>query len=190
MKYIFKFLFIFFATMSSLGLAAQSIDADVYVKLLPTSTFYDTIYSQYAPNIVSTDINFSAEWAKIADKTYKITIVLTTTTYIGKGKVIIQYTEGLPPKPKYISYHLNSIVSKISAMPDFITVFGSNSVAIYPLSNDNSTTTGLTLDGIGQIQYGNATAAGDSITYTPNGEELLDYIVYSVTDSLGSKASS
>lgn len=168
-------------------LAAQTNPGEVNISLLPGEIYYDTLYS-FWPLTIEPTVGVTATSTSIGNKLYAIVIFTDTITLLNV-RVDVEYYQTMS-QVKYTAYYINFVSSKISARPDFITVSGNDPVTIYPLLNDESTTSGLSLNGVSQVQYGSATFENDAVTYTPSLDSKNDYVVYSVSDSLGAKANS
>lgn len=187
MKYIYILFLTICALLPSPRLTAQNNPGEVNISLLPGEIYYDTIYSVVGLTLTpSLGVNVNSIY--IGNNKYAIEIY-TDSVELVTGIVIVEFVlEGF--KVKYTKYQINFVASKIKARPDFVAISDDTPVIINPLLNDESTTSGLTLNGVSQVQYGNATYENDVVTYTPNADLKSDYIVYSVSDSLGAKANS
>jgi len=168
------------------GLSAQINSGEKNVVLVKGQTYVDTILSRFAPTTALVDNCTMLAYVSLGQQKYKVTInpPSSNTNYTGDAKVIIQYTDGLPPKPRYITYNITYVNSKIKTIPDFITVANSDEVVVLPLENDFSTAGRLTLKGISQVQSGTATHQNDSIFYSMDEELNSGFVLYSVSDSL------
>ena len=186
MKYIYILFITICALVPSPKLAAQTNPGEVRLSLFAGEVFIDTIESQFFPtrNIQSI-YNCSVNNIQfLGNRLYSFEL---TAGSIGSAFCSFEFgSSGV----RYTNYLINVVNSKIKARPDFITISGNDAVEIYPLLNDESTTAGLTLNGVSQVQYGNASFENDVVTYTPGTDAKNDYIVYSVSDSLGAKANS
>lgn len=165
----------------------QINDAEKYIVIVSGKDFTDQISSRFQPSISLVE-NCVVNIQSAGNQSYKLTISPKqgNSTYLGKAKAIIQYTDGLPPKPRYITFNITFSTSKITVEPDFITVSPNTETQVSPLINDNTTGTGLKLSGIGQVQSGTATPVGNSILFTPQSGEETAYVLYSVKDDQGS----
>lgn len=187
MKYIYILFLTICALLPSPRLTAQNNPGEVNISLLPGEIYYDTLYS-FWPLTIDPTVGVNATSTSIGNKLYAIEIFTDSLTLLN-GRVMIEYNQTIN-HVKYTVYNINFVASKISARPDFITVSGNDPVTIYPLLNDESTASGLILNGISQVQYGSATFENDAVTYIPSLDSKNDYVVYSVSDSLGAKANS
>jgi hypothetical protein len=187
MKYIYILFLTICALLPSPRLTAQNNPGEVNISLLPGETYYDTIFS-VSGKPSSLVFNCSVESTDLGNSLYAIEINGVNTQSV-TGRAIVEYL--LPGiKIKYTTYNINFVDSKIKARPDFVTISDDEPLTINPLLNDESTTSGLTLNGVSQVQYGTATYENDVVTYTPSADLKSDYIVYSLSDSLGAKANS
>lgn len=176
-----------FALMPTPRLSAQSNPGEVRLTLVSGSVLIDTIESQFAPlpqNIVNCNIS---NITNLGNNKWSFELT-TSSSPLGTASVVFEYISNF--KVKYTAYYINFVSSKINAKPDFVTISDDQPIVIYPLLNDESTTSGLVLNGVTQVQYGQASSENNAVTYTPVSEFESDYIVYSVSDSLGAKANS
>ncbi|MBC7886031.1 MAG: T9SS type A sorting domain-containing protein [Saprospiraceae bacterium] len=192
MKHANKFILSLLVLISTLRLSAQTNDAEVHLTLLKGTIFTDTIHSLFPPS-PSPSLNCNVYGvSNVGNKLYRFHLAPNNPNYVGKASATIQYTELKPPftpLPKYTTYLVDYVESIVNASSDYVTVSGDQTVTIFPLTNDITTGADLQLTGIGQVQYGSAVFAGDSIVYTPSAELKNDYIVYSVMDASGTRAS-
>ena len=165
----------------------QINDAEKHIVIVSGQQFNDQITSRFQPSISLVE-NCIVNIQSSGNQTYKVTISPKqgNASYVGKAKAIIQYTDGLPPKPRYITFNITFVSSKITVEPDFVTLLSSSEIQTNPLQNDNTTGTGLKLSGIGQVQSGTAKLAGNNIIFTPKPGEEPAFVLYSVKDDQGS----
>jgi hypothetical protein len=136
--------------MSSLGLSAQTNDAEKHKTILLGDIYIDTIYSKNVPTFppnVSTNASVNAP-VSLGNNLYQINI---NAINIGHADIVLQYIE-VNNKVKWMMYSLNIVSSIISTHPDFVVIADDSPIVIYPLSNDSSTASDVTLSGVGQVQ--------------------------------------
>jgi hypothetical protein len=168
---------------------SQINDAEKNVVIVSGLEHIDQISSRFQPSISLVE-NCFVNITSTGNQTYKVTISpkQSNTNYAGSAKAIIQYTDGLPPKPRYISYNVSFVASKITTQPDFVTLTSDNEVKVSPLQNDNTTSSGLKLNGIGVAQGGEARISNNDVFYTPNAGPDNGYVLYGVKDNKGSSS--
>ncbi len=89
------------------------------------------------------------------------------------------------PTPELTVVYIEVIRSVVSASDDFVDILSDDPLEIFPLTNDESNTSSHTLKAVSQVMYGVATMTdSNSVMYTPSSENL-DFIVYSIQDSVG-----
>ena len=136
-------------------LSAQINDGTKYISILKGQTYIDTIESNnpLAPIIVE---NCFASAINIGNKKRQVTIASpqSNPNYVGTAKAYTQYTDGL--KPRYISWEINFVESKIATNEDFVVFNSTDTIEVLPLLNDITTANGLKLVGLGNVQGGNA----------------------------------
>jgi Secretion system C-terminal sorting domain len=126
----------------------------------------------------------------LGQQKYKVTInpPSANPNYVGKAKAIIQYTDGLPPKPRYLTYHITYVNSSIRTSPDFVTVPDNDEAFVLPLLNDVSSASGLKLNGIAHVQSGSASLRKDSVFFSLEEDANSGFVLYGVSDSQGATA--
>lgn len=94
---------------------------------------------------------------------------------------------GFFPKTERTLVHVSIVPSVVDATDDFIIIPGDDPITIYPLENDESELGSHSLSSIVDVSAGNAVIDVDnSILYTPSDLDALQFIVYSIQDSIGS----
>jgi len=173
--------------MASPMLSAQINDGEKFISILKGQQFIDTIEGNFPlPSIIVQ--NCSALSTNIGGKKRKITISppQSNPNYLGPAKAYVQYVDG--NKPRWITWNLNFVDSKISTKDDFVFFNNTDPIVIQPLTNDISTSSNLTIVGLSNIQGGIATTANNSVTFVPDTDSEKGYALYSVKDSLGAIA--
>ncbi len=190
MKHLFIILLIFNTIGFGNNLTAQINDSEKYISIVQGSVYTDTIFSRFQPSAL-TDNCYMDDAISLGQQKYKITIKppLLNPNYLGTASLTLQYTDGFPPKPRYIKYHIQFVKSKISTRPDFVTVTDNAPVVILPLTNDFTTSSDLRISGISQVQGGNAVLHQDSVIFNMDEETNISFLLYSVADSLNATAS-
>ncbi|MBK6362474.1 MAG: T9SS type A sorting domain-containing protein [Saprospiraceae bacterium] len=185
MNSIMRILFILFAFAILPRVHGQLNPPLVELNLTNGMVYYDTITSNLppAPFFSPEGIGYVSNQS-IGSGKYAIEISLQNS-YTGLLTIQLQYFTGnFPPQPRWSVYKVNCVSSIVKAHNDYLTHDGINDVVIHPLSNDETTSDTLILNGIGQVQNGSAVVQGDSIIFTPGNEENA-FIVYSVVDGEG-----
>ena len=169
---------------------AQINPADIHVSIIQGQSYSDTISSRFLPTAALVKNCRIGGFTSLGSQKYKMTILPPASNpgYLGEAMLVVQYTDGFPPKPRYITYHINFVGSKITAKEDFVVVDANNQANIQPLANDFTTSSLLSLSGIGQVQGGTATFIEDEIHFELADDAERGYIIYSLTDSLGATA--
>ena len=123
MKHFNIFTIFLFLLTTSPRLSAQINDSEKHIVLVKGETYTDTILSRFSPTTALVD-NCSMLYSGLGQQRYKVTInpPSANPNFVGKAKAIVQYTDGLPPKPRYLTYHITYVHSVITTKPDFITV--------------------------------------------------------------------
>lgn len=171
-------------------LSGQINDGEKHIFLVKGTTYTDTILSRFSPtNALVDNCNMIAN-TSLGQQRYKVTInpPSANPNYVGKAKAIIQYTDGIPPKPRYLTYHITYVNSSIRTSPDFVTVPANDEVFVLPLQNDMSSGPGLKLNGIAHVQSGSATIHQDSVFFSLEEDANSGFVLYSVSDSQGATA--
>lgn len=109
------------------------------------------------------------------------------------GSIVFSYKSSFLDFPAVISevttVYVDVVRSTVIASDDFVDIDSADPIELFPLANDSSSTNSLELTGVAQAMFGSAeTTDSNTIIYTP-GESILDYLVYSTRDSLGTSAS-
>lgn len=93
-------------------------------------------------------------------------------------------------EPRVTFYEIEVVESILDAEVDVVTIDNNTTtVEIYPLVNDYGEFAPLTLFGISQVMYGSAEVTdSNTIIYTAS-DTNLDYLMYTITDSIGESAS-
>lgn len=169
---------------------AQVNPADIYVSILKAGSFSDTINSRFQPTAALVKNCRVSGIVSLGSQKYKINILppASNLQYTGEAMVVLQYTDGFPPKPRYITYHINFIASRITSVEDFVLADANNEATILPLSNDYTTSSQLVLAGISQVQGGTAVQSGNAVNFQLAENSDRGYIIYSLTDSLKATA--
>ena len=171
-------------------LSGQINDGEKHIFLVKGTTYTDTILSRFSPtNALVDNCNMIAN-TSLGQQRYKVTInpPSANPNYVGKAKAIIQYTDGIPPKPRYLTYHITYVNSSIRTSPDFVTIPANDEVFVLPLQNDMSSGPGLKLNGIAHVQSGSATIHQDSVFFSLEEDANSGFVLYSVSDSQGATA--
>jgi hypothetical protein len=170
-------------------MSGQINDGEKHIFLVKGTTYTDTILSRFAPTTALVD-NCSMLYSGLGQQRYKVTInpPSANPNFVGKAKAIVQYTDGLPPKPRYLTYHITYVNSSISTSPDFVTLPGNDEVFVLPLQNDISSGPGLKLNGIAHVQSGSARIHQDSVFFSLEEDANSGFVLYSVSDSEGATA--
>lgn len=171
-------------------LSGQINDGEKHIFLVKGTTYTDTILSRFSPtNALVDNCNMIAN-TSLGQQRYKVTInpPSANPNFVGKAKAIIQYTDGIPPKPRYLTYHITYVNSSILTSPDFVTVPANDEVVVLPLQNDMSSGPGLKLNGIAHVQSGSATIHQDSVFFSLEEDANSGFVLYSVSDSQGATA--
>ena len=168
-------------------LSAQINDGTKYISILKGQTYIDTIESNnpLAPIIVE---NCFASAINIGNKKRQVTIASpqSNPNYVGTAKAYTQYTDGL--KPRYISWEINFVESKIATNEDFVVFNSTDTIEVLPLLNDITTANGLKLVGLGNVQGGNAWYSNNQINFIPDADIERAFIQYAVKDTFGTVA--
>ena len=174
--------------MMSPTLSAQINDGIKYISILKGQTYVDTIESNnpLAPIIVENCFASSTGIAGV--KKWEVTIAPSQSNpnFIGKAKAYTQYTDGY--KPRYITWEINYVESKISTKEDFVFFNSIDTLDVLPLLNDITSAGNLTLVGLGNVQGGSAWFSNNQISFVPDAEEERAFIQYAVRDSFGTTA--
>lgn len=170
-------------------MSGQINDGEKHIFLVKGTTYTDTILSRFAPTTALVD-NCSMLYSGLGQQRYKVTInpPSANPNFVGKAKAIVQYTDGLPPKPRYLTYHITYVNSTIHTSPDFVTVPANDEVLVLPLQNDSSSGPGLKLNGIAHVQAGSARIHQDSVFFSLDDDANSGFVLYSVSDSQGATA--
>ena len=93
-------------------------------------------------------------------------------------------------EPRVTFYEIEVVESILDAEVDVVTIDNNTTtIEIYPLVNDYGEFAPLTLFGISQVMYGSAEVTdSNTIIYTA-ADTNLDYLMYTITDSIGESAS-
>ncbi len=171
-------------------MSGQINDGEKHIVLVKGTTYSDTIFSRFSPTTALVDNCSMLAYIGLGQQKYKVTInpPSSNPNYVGKAKAIIQYTDGLPPKPRYLTYHITYVNSSINTFPDFVTVLDNQEVFVLPLQNDNSSAPGLKLNGIAQVQSGSASVHQDSVFFSLDESSDAGFVLYSVSDAMGATA--
>jgi hypothetical protein len=180
-------IFIVLYMVLSPKLYAQINDGERHFVLVKGQTLVDTIGSNFSVTILTQ--NCSAQPVQnLAGKNKKVIInpPQSNPNYVGKAKAWAQYTDGF--KPRYITWHITYVNSKINTQEDFVGYSNDTPITVLPLSNDISSHSGLQLTGIAQTTGGTSSFTGDSITFTPSTNADMGFILYSVKNDEGATA--
>lgn len=169
---------------------AQINDGEKFVYLLQGQVYEDTIKSNF-PIVGITPLIENCYISKIANlgnKNYRIVVnpPQSNPDYVGPAKVSVQYTDGF--KPRYVTWHITYLASKISTTDDFVAFSTNDEIAIDPLANDVFSGSSLEISGLGVVKGGTASFTKDSIYFTPDADADLGYVIYGVKDDLGAVA--
>ncbi|MFZ1751311.1 MAG: dockerin type I domain-containing protein, partial [Saprospiraceae bacterium] len=168
-------------------LSAQVNDAEKHIVVVSGQSYLDTIGSQFEP-AAAIVTNSRVTPSLVGPKKYSILIQppLSNPGFVGKAKATIQYTDGFPPKPRYIVYNITYVSSKLECKDDFVEFVSGQSVTCTPLLNDHTTAQSIFLVGIAGAQGGSATVVnGNSISFVPHSDTPKGYVVYAAKDNLG-----
>jgi hypothetical protein len=185
---LFKHIFFFLLLLTvSHSVYSQTNPSAKYRSAIIGTQFLDTIAGKYQPNIYGVVGLPAPSIEKINGQQKYVFTFDNPTDSVGEFKIVYQYVEA-PNKVRYTTTHLRYQTSIARAKTDYITVEEGETVIIKPLINDLTTATSLSLAGVSQVQFGEATFASDSITYVAPLDKANDAIVYSIVDDLGGKA--
>lgn len=191
MKHIKNLVFIAFLLWLTPSAISQINDANKHFEVISGQEFVDIIESKFHPQAVMSKVencvlNISSE----GNQKFKVTISPTqgSNNFVGRAKAVIQYFDGFPPKPRYITYYIFFVGSKITTNADFLEYTSNNEIEINPTSNDVSSSEGLNLSGIGLVQGGTVRTSGNQVFFTPDPYVDNGYVLYSVKDDKGTSA--
>jgi len=93
---------------------------------------------------------------------------------------------GFFPKTERTLVYVTVVPSVVNAADDFVIVSDTNPIVIQPLDNDSSDSESHVLTGIVDVSSGSALMGpNSSLEYTPAEITDVQYIVYSIVDSIG-----
>jgi hypothetical protein len=170
-------------------LLGQINEGEKFKILLKGEVLIDTITSKFPISSISALVeNCTFVSTSLGNQKYKITISPLSPTTIN-AKVSVQYIENANGiKPRWITWNLTYLDSKITTKEDFVFFDNLTSVSSTPLVNDICTTNGLRLVGLGIVEGGSAAIAGNDVVFTPFEGIERGYVIYSVEDSLKATA--
>lgn len=175
--------------MTSPMLLGQVNEGKKFKVLLKGEILIDTIVSKYPiSNIAALVENCTFTSSALGSQKYKITIAPATpsTEY---AKASVQYIEnGNGTKPRWITWDLAYLDSKISTKEDFVFFDNLTPITTSPLANDVTSANGLRLVGLGKVDGGSAIVASNEVIFTPSADSDRGYVIYSVEDSLKATA--
>lgn len=180
----------FIVALTSINVLAQLNPADVFKTVVKGQSFSDTISSRFQPSASLVKNCHFPGFVSLGSQKYRFTVLppQSNPNYTGDAMVVIQYTDGTPPKPRYITYHVNFVNSRIVTKEDFVIADADNQATVHPLDNDFTTSGGLTLVGLAQVQGGTSVQSGNDIQFELEDGSDHGYVIYSVTDSLNAIA--
>ncbi|KXK38349.1 MAG: cellulosome anchoring protein cohesin subunit [Bacteroidetes bacterium OLB9] len=191
MKRFNAFKVIILCFLASTGLMAQVNDGEKHIVLVKGQAYIDTIQSNFPITAVSALVEncYVSSIENIGNKSRKITIhpPQSNPDYTGNARVTVQYTDGY--KPRYITWFITYVDSKIRVMDDFIAYSSNDTIVVNPLVNDSSTIGGLIITGLGFVSGGTATYSDQQVVFTPDADADAGYVVYGVKDSLNATSS-
>jgi hypothetical protein len=185
MNSIMRIIFILFAFAILPRVHGQFNPPLVELSLTNGMVYHDTISSNLQPTFFLTPQGVAnVQNQPIGSGKHAIAISLQNY-YVGLVTIKLQYFTGnFPYQPRWFEYKVNCVASIVKAENDYLTHDGINDIVIHPLSNDETTSDTIILNGIGQVQNGSVVVQGDSIIFTPTNEENA-FIVYSIVDGEG-----
>lgn len=191
MKYFHVFCILLFSLGLTLPTFGQINNGEKYIVLTKGETYIDTIKSNFPiVSIVPLAENcYISEIKSLGNKSYKLTIkpLQSNPNYVGNAKVSIQYTDSF--KPRYITWNIKYVNSKISTKDDYIAFYDNSEIAVKPLENDITSSTELTITGLAMVSGGVAEFEGDEVYFIPESDADEGYVVYGVKDDAGASAS-
>ena len=98
------------------------------------------------------------------------------------------FTNGFFPTPEMTVVYVTVLNSNVKAFDDFVTITDEEIIEVFPLENDFSNTDSHILLGITNSQYGIAEVTDSSSIIYTSSEQDLDFIQYSIIDSLGTSS--
>lgn len=178
-------IFIVLCMVLSPKLYAQINDGERHFVLVKGQTLIDTVDSNFPVSSLFVENCSFQPVQSIGGKKSKVTISppQSNPNFVGKAKAWTQYTDGM--KPRYITWHITYVDSKISTQEDIIGFYNNEPIQVLPLSNDVSSHTGLHISGIAQTTGGTSSYVGDTITFTPDTNVDHGFIIYSVKNDEG-----
>ncbi len=181
-------IFIVLCMVLSPKLYAQINDGERHFVLIKGQTLIDTIDSNFPIGAAIAENCVFQPAQNIGAKKRKVTITppQSNPNYVGKAKASVQYTDGF--KPRYITWNITYIDSKITTQDDYISFIDNNIVYTTPLANDVSSHTGLHISGIAQTIGGTSSFNSDSIFFTPDADSDFGFVLYSVKNGQGATA--
>jgi hypothetical protein len=190
MKHIIHLVIIFLVWMFPHIASGQINDADKHFVVLAGQEKTDFISARYEPTAVQSLVENCFVKVTPGSSPYKITISPKqgSHNFVGKAKAVFQYIDGFPPKPRYITYHIDFVPSVITTSPDFVNFNSNEEILIDPLVNDNTTSAELNVGGISLVQSGTARVSENKIYFTPSEGEDNAFVLYSVKDDKGTTA--
>jgi hypothetical protein len=190
MKHILHILLFFFLATHIPSVVAQVNNAQKHIVVIAGQNYTDSILSRFQPSLSLVEKCVLKNITLSGSQNYTFTISPdpSNPNFIGNAKAIIQYTDGLPVKPRYITYYITYVASTITTKPDFVTFDSESEIEIKPLLNDVSSATGLVINGLGHIQGGSASSDQYSVYFKPESDVENAFILYSVKNSAGSTA--
>ena len=117
-----------------------------------------------------------------------------TANFIGTATFAMEwyaYSTNFPfVEPRVTFYEIEVVESILDAKVDVVTIGNSiTSVEIYPLVNDFGEFAPLTLSDVSQVMYGSAEVTDSSTIIYTVADTNIDYVMYTITDSIGESAS-
>ncbi len=182
-------LFLAFVLMTALKVDAQSNPNQKHFTILTNTVLTDTVQSldAFGPTLVVVPgFDYQLEVFSLGANSWQIEISFDQVDFVGHRDVVVEYWkfEGFIPMPGYISYSIDVVPSLVTAQDDVITKGNTDTLVIYPMTNDYSSTDVYNLYSVNDVLYGEAEIEGDSIIYVGSSDD--DIILYSLRDSLAS----
>jgi hypothetical protein len=186
-KIIIPIIFLLFLQAVSHG---QQINPPVKYKFYVVGqVFKDTLKSQFPPSLTVPLGIFNSNGNPVkylGNKTYEVSLQPVGNP-TGTFTFPIQYTE-TSTKVKYLTYTVQYLPSIVTTKTDYIDTEAGDTLVIDALANDVTTSSGLALTAISNVQLGEAWIDNGKIAYVAPSEFSLDAISYSVKDAVGTEA--
>lgn len=187
---------IFFVFIVFSGIATgQSQPSEIHLSLVKNSIYKDTIVSSSEPVIhvtFSGGENGNIQQTSLGNNSYEI-IITPPQNFIGSGMGVVETSASINPPAitrRWTAYHVNYHQSIVNAAKDYVIVplNSPDTIQVFPLINDFSTTGSVHLESIGNVIHGDAEIQDSVILYVTNAERKNDFISYGVKDSEGAIA--